>query len=138
MLHKEFYITEFYMKEFFKIALRLRDRHVSVWQSGKILNVFNTLTLKQSFWKKKTFFEKLEYPFSVESTKTEKASLPYKTVISEANVNTNRMVNTKWVKEWSFASSCFISLKILFQFKNLSKRVDLLYQKLKYLYSCFS
>ena len=57
MLHKEFYITEFYMKEFFKIALRLRDRHVSVWQSGKILNVFNTLTLKQSFWKKNTLFQ---------------------------------------------------------------------------------
>ena len=40
-------------------------------QSPKILNVFNTLALKQLFWKKKTFFKKLEYCFLVESTKIE-------------------------------------------------------------------
>ena len=90
-------------------------------QSVGILNVFNTLTLKQVFCKKKIFFEKLEYSFLVESTKIENASYPYKTTISEANVKTNRMVNTKWTyhKERSFASNYFIFLKILFQFKNL-------------------
>ena len=30
----------------FKIAFRLRDRHVFMWQSVKVSNVFNTLTLK--------------------------------------------------------------------------------------------
>ena len=92
-----------------------------MWQSVEILNVFNTLTLKQIFWKTKTFFKKLEYRFLVESTKIENASFPYKTAISEANVKTNRMVSTKWTyhKERSFASNCFIVLKILFQFKNL-------------------
>ena len=51
--------------------------------------------LNQIFWKTKTFFKKLEYSFSVESTKIENASFPYKTAISEANVKTNRMVSTK-------------------------------------------
>ena len=77
---------------------------------------------KQIFWKTKTSFKKLEYRFLVESTKIENASFPYKTAISEANFQTNRMVN----KEWSFASNYFIFLKILFQFKNLLQRVDLL------------
>ena len=79
----------------FTIGLRFWDRHVFIWQSMKILNDFNTLTLKQIFWKTKTFFKKLEYYFLVESTKIENASFPYKTTISESNVKTNRMVNTK-------------------------------------------
>ena len=89
-------------------------------QSVEILNDYNTLTLKQIFWKSKTFLKKLDYHFLVESTNTESASFPYKTAISEPNVKTNRMVSTKWTyyKEWSFASNCFF-LKILFQFKNL-------------------
>ena len=53
-----------------------------MWQSLKILKVFNGLTM--------------EYCFLVESTKIEKASVPYKTVISEANVKTNKMVTPKW------------------------------------------
>ena len=88
----------------FKIALRLRDRHVFMWQSVKILNVFNTLTLKQIFWKTKTVLLKLEYVFLFESTKIENSSFPYKTAISEVNVKTNRMITTKWTyhKEKSF------------------------------------
>ena len=84
------------------------------------------ITLKQIFWKTKTFFKKLEYCFLVESIKIESASFPYKTAISEANVinaivKTNKMVTTKWTYhiERSFASNYFIFLKILFQFKNL-------------------
>ena len=66
-------------------------------------------------------FKTLEYRFFVGSTKIENASFPYKTVISEPNVKTNRMASVKWSyhKERSFASNCFIFLKILFQFKNL-------------------
>ena len=69
----------------------------------------------------KTFFEKLEYRFLVESVKIDNASFAYKTAISEANVKTNRMVTTKWAyhRERSFTSNYFIFLKILFQFKNL-------------------
>ena len=80
----------------FKIAILLRDQHVFMWQSVELLNDFNTLTLKQIFWKTKTFFKKLAYRFLVENTEIENASFPYKTAISEANVKTNRMVNTKW------------------------------------------
>ena len=69
-----------------------------------------------------TFFNKLEYSFSVESTKIENTSFLYKTAISEANIETYRMVTTKltYHKERSFASNYLIFLKILFQFKKLS------------------
>ena len=56
-----------------------------MWQSVETLNVFNTLILKQIFWKTKTFFKILEYCFLVESSKTENASM------SEANAETNKM-----------------------------------------------
>ena len=35
----------------FEIALRLRDRHDFMGQPVKVLNVFNTLTLKRIDWK---------------------------------------------------------------------------------------
>ena len=119
--------------EIFKITLGLKEQNDFMWRSMEILSDFNTLTLKQIFWKTKTFFKKLEYRFLVESTKIENASFPYKTAISEANVKTNKMVTTKWTyhKERSFASNCFIFLEILFQFKNFFERVDLLYQQIK-------
>ena len=83
----------------------------------KVLNVFNTLTLFQIFWKTKTFFQKLEYRFLVETTKIEN-TFQFKTALLEANVKTNRMVTTKWTyyKEGGFASNCFIFLEILLQF----------------------
>ena len=86
-----------------------------------MVNVFNALTLKQIFWKTKTFFTKLKYRFLAESTKIENALFPYKTAISKANVTTKKMVTTKWTykKQRSFASNYFIFLKILFQFKIL-------------------
>ena len=89
-----------------------------MWQSVKVLNVLNILTLKQIFWKTKTFFQKLEYRFLVETTKIENTSFPFKIALSEANVKTNRMKTTKWAnhKEVSFASNYFIFLEILFQF----------------------
>ena len=55
-------------------------------QSVETSNVFNTLTLKQIFWKTKIFLKKLEYRFLVESIKIKEKSFPYKTVIPAANV----------------------------------------------------
>ena len=94
----------------FEVALRLRDRHVFMWQSLEILNDFKTSALKQISWKTKTFFKKLEYRSLVESTKIENTSFPYKTAIPEANVKTNKMMSTKltYHKEWSFASNYLI------------------------------
>ena len=73
----------------------------------KVSNVFNTLAWKETFWKMKTCFKKLECSFVVEVTKIENTSYPLKTALSEANAKTNRMVSTKWPyhKEWSFASN---------------------------------
>ena len=70
------------------------------------------------FWKTKTIFKKLEYRFLVETTKIENTSSPFKIALSEANVNRNIMVTTKWTyhKEWNFASNNFIFLENLFQF----------------------
>ena len=98
----------------FQIALRLRDRHVFIRQSVKVLNVFNTLTLKKIYWRTKTFFKKLECRFLVEATKIEITPFPFKTALSEANVKTNRMITTKWtcLNEWSFASNYFFFWKI--------------------------
>ena len=96
-----------------------------MWQSVKVSNVFNTLTLKQIFWKTKTFFKKLEYRFLVETTKIENTSFPFKTALSEANVKTNRMVTTKWTyhKEWSFASNYLFFWKICSSFRTSWKEL---------------
>ena len=111
-----------------------------MWQSVEILNTFNTLPLKRICWKTKIFIKKLECHFLVGSTKIESVSFVYKTAISEANVKTNSIVSKKWTyrKERSFASSYFIFLKILFQFKNLLEGIDLIYQRTKFPYSYFS
>ena len=105
----------------YKIALRLRDRHVFMWQPLEILNVFTTLFLKLIFWKTKTFFEKLEYRFLVQTTNTESAIFPHKTAQLEANVKTNRKGGEKWTyhKGRSFSSNNYIFLKVLCQSKNL-------------------
>ena len=84
--------------------------YVTINQSMRASNVFNTLTLKQFFWKTKTFFKKLKYRFLVFSkplTKIENTSIPFKTALSEPYVKTNSMAATKWTyhKEWSFASN---------------------------------
>ena len=71
----------------------------------EILNVFHTLTLKQIFWKKKPF-QKTGVHFLVESTKIENGSFPYKTVMSEANVKSNRMVSTQWTYHIGRSFAC--------------------------------
>ena len=117
-----------------------------MWQSLQILNDVNnfnfetiTLTLKQIFWKTKTFFKKLEYCFLVESNKVKNVIFPYKASLSEVKFKTNRTGSIKWTyhKERSFVSNYFIFLKIVFQFKNLLQRVDLMHQLPKCPYSYF-
>ena len=58
----------------------------------------------------KKVFKRVEHRFLVESTKIENAPFPYETTISEANVETNRLMSEKWTyhKERSFASNYFI------------------------------
>ena len=76
-----------------------------MWQSEKVPNAFNTLALKQIFWKTKTVFKKLDYQVLVEATKIENTPFPFKSTLSEANVKTIRMATTKctYHKECSFA-----------------------------------
>ena len=85
-----------------------------MWQLVEILNVFNALTLKQIFWKRKIFFQKTGVLFF--SWKHQ----DWKHIISILNcqhirnyVKTNRMVSTKstYHKERSFVSNYFIFLK---------------------------
>ena len=107
----------------FKIALRLRDGHIFLWQSVKILNVFNIFNFEADFLENENFFKKLEYSFLVESTEIENVSFPYKTATSETNVKTN-VTNVSLVtkngpitKNGVFYFLFF--LEILFQFNNL-------------------
>ena len=90
--------------------------------------------MEQNFQKINTFLKILEYRFSVESTKIKRTSFPYKTILSNANFKTNRIGRT-YHKERSFGSNYFLFLKILFQFKKLEQRLDLVYQPRKCLYS---
>ena len=104
----------------------MRDRHVFMWQSVKALNVFNTLTLIEIFWKTKTFIKKVEYSFLVETTKIENTAFPFKIALSEANVKTNRMAMIKWTyhEAWSVASNCFLFFwKICFSFSTSWKEL---------------
>ena len=50
-----------------------------------------------NFLKNENLFQKTGLPFFFgESTKIENATFPYKTTLSEANVETNRVGSTKW------------------------------------------
>ena len=75
---------------------------------------FQYLNFETSSLKNKNLFQKTAAPFLVESIEIENKTFSYKTTLSEANVKTNRMESTKWTyhKERSFASICFIFLKI--------------------------
>ena len=86
----------------------------------KVSKVFNTLTLKQIFWKTKPFFKKLEYSFLVETTKIESTSFPFKTALSEANVKTNRMATTKW----AYHKSGVLPVTTLFFLENFFRVVE--------------
>ena len=68
---------------------------------------FQFLNFVTYFLENENFFHKTGVPFLAERTKIEKASFPYKTAISEANVKTNRVVTTKWAyhRERSLASN---------------------------------
>ena len=91
-------------------------------KSLEVLNVFNTLALKQIFWKAQTLSEKLEYRFLVKSAKIENATFPYKTPLPDPNFKTTRMGSKEWTyhQERSFAGNYFIFPKTLFQFKRTS------------------
>ena len=80
--------------------------------SLELLKIYNVL----NFWKTKTFFEKLDFRFLVESITIKSATFPYKTNLSKTNLMTNEMGNTKWTyhKESSFVTNYLIFLKFNF------------------------
>ena len=107
------------MQGIFKIAFRLRHRHVFMWQSVEIFNVFSTVTLKQVYWKTKTFFKKNRSTvFLNESTSIENASFPYKTVISKTTVKTNGNYKMNLSRRTDFCQLLFYFLfwKFCFNF----------------------
>ena len=70
----------------------------------------------------KNVFKDLKDYFLIESRKIENAAFPYKTALSEANVETNRMGSTKGTitkNGVNDGSNYFNFLKLLFQYKNL-------------------
>ena len=97
----------------FKIALRLRNQHVFRRQSLAILIVLNALTLKQVFWKTKAFLEKLQYCFSVESTRLKAQNLYTKLPCQRPTLKKNIMGSRKWpcLYFWTF----YFSLRIFYK-----------------------
>ena len=90
------------------------SKQLTIWKNDMFLcfehsNVFNTLVLKQTF-------KKLEYRFFVKSTNITDANFRYKLILSEANINTNRMRSTKQIyhKKRTFACDDFGLLNALF------------------------
>ena len=100
---------------------------------------FQYFNFEPDFLENKSFSKNWSIVVLDENIYIKNASFPYKTVISEANPKTNKIMSTKWTcyKERSFTSNYFICFKFLFQFKNLWCRVDLLYQQSKCPYSYF-
>ena len=99
--------------------------------------MISILKLWNKFSERYKLFKKMEYRFLVESTKIDNITFPYKTALSEANVKTMGSTKLTHHKEQSFASNHFPFSKILFQFRNLVYRVDLMYQQPKCPYSYF-
>ena len=95
-------------------------------QSVEISNAFNTLTLKQIFWKTKTFFKKLEYWF-LKALRLKTYHFHTKLPYQKPMLRQIKWVSTKWIhhKERSFTSNYFIFLKILFQLKTSYKELIL-------------
>ena len=98
------------------MALGLRDRCFY----AEILNVFDTLTLKQIFWKTKTFFEKPGFRFLVESTRIENASFPYRTgwCVQNRPITKNGVLPVTTVFFWKFYFSLRTSYKELTWYTN--------------------
>ena len=71
---------------------------------------FQYFYFETKFLKNYNFFKKLKYRFIVESTTIETAIIPWKTVMSKANVKTNSMESTEWtyLKERSFVTNYFL------------------------------
>ena len=103
----------------FKIDLRLRGRHTFIGQSVGVLNVFNTLTLKQIFWKTKNIFKRMEYRFLVESTKLKthyfQTKLPYqklrqiKCLVQHEPITKNGVLPVTTLFFWKFCLSLWTS-----------------------------
>ena len=83
-----------------------------MWRWLEILNVFNTLTSAQVFWKTK-IFKKLKYCFSVASATIENTTFQYKTDEWEVQNAIKWMGSAKW----TYHKKRFLSLIIYF-FKN--------------------
>ena len=114
----------------FEIAFRLRGRHVFMWQSVKILNDFNNLTLKQTnrmvstkwtYHKEQSlasnYFIFLKILFQFKTS--------YKVLIWCTN-NPNVAIPTFW-NCWSFILWCFSPVSILNKKYMFSKYFNLLF-----------
>ena len=78
------------------MALRWKDQHLLCGNSEQ----FRYFNFELDCLENENLFQKTEvwifsYGVLVESTKIQNTSLPYKTAISEANVNTNKIVSSK-------------------------------------------
>ena len=96
----------------FKIAVRLRDRHVFYKIISESFKRFQYFNFETNFLENDNLFLKIGVPFLVETSKTENTSFSFKNALSKVYVKKNRMET--YHKDWSFASNHFIFLENLF------------------------
>ena len=84
-----------------------------MWQSGEIFNVFNTLTLKTTFQKTKTFFKKLEYQFYLKELRWK--THDFHTKLSKQKVMLRQI--EWWVQNGPIAKNAVFPVTILFFLK---------------------
>ena len=108
----------------FKIALRLRDQQVFMWQPLENLNLLTTLSLELIFWNTETFFKKLEYCILVQSINIESAMFPHKTNLPAGNVKTEREVqNGPTTKDGVLSVTTLFFWTFCFRVKTSSKEI---------------
>ena len=84
-----------------------------MWQWVKVSNVFNTLFLKQIFWKTRIFFKKLEYRFLVRATKIENTPFPFKQLCQKPML---RQIQW-WLQNGTITASGVLPVTTLFFWK---------------------
>ena len=121
-----------------------------MWQSVEILNVFNILTLKQIFWKTKTFFKKLEYRNKLKALRLKThhfhTKLPHQNLmlrqrewwVKNGPMTNNGVLPLTTLIFWKFCFSLGTSyIELIWCTNNPNAHVRTFLQELQFYLTCF-
>ena len=94
-----------------------------MWQSLGSLNIFNTITWKQFFWKNENFSKKIEYSFLVKSTKIQNADVKSKWRVQNWHITKSRvlLVTTLFFLKFCFSLKTPAQMPIVILFASTEK-----------------